>query len=117
VNGQDQDLPLARSTIRESDSIIRAQSGQIVVIGGLMQDTIDDRDAKTPAAGDVPFFGNLFKHKARSKTKSELIILLRPVVIDSPRRWAEAINDSRHNFGEIRQGVLDWREDRIRPSE
>ncbi len=110
VNGQDQSLPLARSTIRESDSIIRAQSGQIVVIGGLMQDTIDDRDAKTPGAGDVPLFGNLFKHKARSKTKSELIILLRPIVVDSPRRWAEAINDSRHNVGEIRQGVMDWKQ-------
>ncbi len=109
VNGQDQSLPLARSTIRESDSIIRAQSGQIVVIGGLMQDTIDDRDAKTPGAGDVPLFGNLFKHKSRSKTKSELIILLRPIVVDSPRRWTEAINDSRHNVGEIRQGVMDWR--------
>ena len=115
INGQDQSLPLARSTIRESDSIIRAQSGQIVVIGGLMQDTIDDRDVKTPGAGDVPFFGNLFKHKARSKTKSELIILLRPVVVDSPRRWADAINDSRHNVGELRDDVLDWRKPVVAP--
>ena len=110
VNGQLQDLPLARSTIRESDSIIRAQSGQIVVIGGLMQDSIDDRDAKTPGAGDVPLFGNLFKQKARAKTKSELIILLRPVVVDSPRRWADAINDSRNSIGEMREEVMNWRD-------
>ncbi len=109
VNGQDQSLPLARSTIRESDSIIRARNGQIVVIGGLMQDTIDDQDAKTPGAGDVPLFGNLFKHKSRKKNKSELIILLRPIVVDSDRRWREAINDSRHNIGNMRQDVLDWR--------
>ncbi len=110
VNGAQQDLPLARSTIRESDSIIRAQDGQIVVIGGLMQNGTDDSDAKTPGAGNIPLFGNLFKHKARSKTKSELIILLRPTVADSSRAWANALGDSRNNMNEIRQDVIDWKQ-------
>lgn len=108
VNGQQQSLPLARSTIRESDSIVRARNGEIVVIGGLMQDSIDDRDAKTPVAGDVPLLGNLFKHKGRSKTKSELVILLRPVVVDNSRQWSDAINTSRQTVGEMRQDIMDW---------
>ncbi|MGH8598698.1 MAG: pilus (MSHA type) biogenesis protein MshL, partial [Gammaproteobacteria bacterium] len=80
VAGVAQTLPLARSTVRESDSIVHAKSGQLVVIGGLMQNRETDRDAKTPALGDLPLVGALFRHKQTQTTKSELVILLRPLV-------------------------------------
>ena len=75
-------VPLALSSVRESDTIIRARSGQVVVIGGLMKDQVRDDVAKTPVLGDIPVMGNLFRHTRQSKTKSELVILLKPLVIN-----------------------------------
>lgn len=74
-------VPLAASTIRESDSIVRALSGQIVVIGGLMQNSSKDDNARVPGLGRLPGIGHLFKQKVQSGTKSELVILLRPIVV------------------------------------
>lgn len=108
VNGQQQSLPLARSVIRESDSIVRARNGEIVVIGGLMQDTLNDTDAKTPVAGDLPIVGNLFKQQSRRFAKSELVILLRPIVVNGTRDWADAINESRGRVNNLRGTLSDW---------
>jgi MSHA biogenesis protein MshL len=89
-----QQLPLAHSTVRETDSIVRARSGQVVVIGGLMQDIIDDKDAKTPLVGDIPLVGNLFKHKKHNSVKSELVILLRPIVVEDNAQWRGELEKS-----------------------
>lgn len=97
-------LPLALSSVRESDSIIRAQSGQIVVIGGLMQDSRSDRDAGTPGLSDIPLLGKLFKHQQQVTTKSELVILLKPSVVQAGM-WGAAVDDSRKRFGAISNGV------------
>ena len=75
-------VPLASSTIRESDSIVKAASGQIVVIGGLMQNSSRDVNAGIPWLREIPFFGNFFKQKNQSSIKSELVILLKPIVVD-----------------------------------
>jgi MSHA biogenesis protein MshL len=75
-------VPLAASQIREADSIVRAASGQIVVIGGLMQNTSEDDNAAVPGLGRIPGLGYLFKQKARTAVKSELVILLKPIVVD-----------------------------------
>ncbi|MAR91898.1 MAG: pilus (MSHA type) biogenesis protein MshL [Pseudomonadales bacterium] len=76
-------LPLAFSTIRETDSIIRAANGQVVVIGGLMQDSYKEEVSKIPFLGDLPVVGDvLFTQRLRRKTKSELVILLKPHVLD-----------------------------------
>lgn len=87
-------LPLAQSTIRESDTIIRANSGEIVVIGGLMQSVITDESSQTPLLGDIPLLGNLFKNKRKRETKKELIILLKPTVV-GPNTWKQQMEASR----------------------
>ena len=84
-------VPLALSTIRESDSIVRARSGQVVVIGGLMQNRTKDKTSSVPLLGDLPFVGGLFRHKQKVTRKSELVILLRPVVVDSDKVWADEL--------------------------
>lgn len=84
-------LPLALSTVRETDTIIRAKNGQIVVIGGLMQESTRDRQAKTPFLGDLPLVGGLFRHTQKETVKTELVILLKPTVVDSDRVWDEAL--------------------------
>lgn len=78
--GEDFTLPLANSTIRETDSIVRARSGQIVVIGGLMQNKLTQEESGVPFLMDIPFFGKLFTQQRDAQAKSELVILLRPVV-------------------------------------
>jgi MSHA biogenesis protein MshL len=80
--GSTSDLPLAVSQIRESDSVVRAHSGQVIVIGGLMRETRKRSDYKTPGLGDVPVLGNLFKSKRDLSTTVELVLLLRPVVVE-----------------------------------
>jgi MSHA biogenesis protein MshL len=80
--GTTNDLPLAVSQIRESDSVVRAHSGQVIVIGGLMREVRQRDDYKTPFLGDVPGIGNLFKSKRDLSTTVELVLLLRPMVVD-----------------------------------
>lgn len=97
-----QQLPLALSTVRESDSIVRARSGQVIVIGGLMQETINDQDAKTPLLGDLPGIGKLFTHEKNTSVKSELVILLKPVVVKSADEWNEELLKTRGKLNELR---------------
>ena len=82
-------LPLAFSSIRESDSIIRAKDGQIVVIGGLMQDRSTRLNSGVPGLSKIPGLGRLFKQERNVKVRSELVILLRPRVVGA----IEALED------------------------
>jgi MSHA biogenesis protein MshL len=91
--GSTSDLPLAVSQIRESDSVVRAHSGQVIVIGGLMRETRKRSDYKTPGLGDVPLVGNLFKSKRDLSTTVELVLLLRPVVVEDGD-WDAMVRDS-----------------------
>ncbi len=92
-------LPLAQSNIRESDTIIHAKSGEIVVIGGLMQSIISETESKTPFIGDIPFFGNLFKSKRQTEVKKELVILLKPTVVDT-ETWRAQLQRSRDQMAD-----------------
>ena len=95
-------VPLAASTIRESDSIVRAQSGQIIVIGGLMQNSSTDTNAGVPWLSKIPIIGNFFKQKNRSSIKSELVILLKPMVIE-PGVQETLLGNSATNASELRR--------------
>ena len=81
VRGNTDVLPLALSQIRESDSIVKAKSGQIIVIGGLMRETRQRNDYKTPLLGDIPGIGRLFRSERDQRRTTELVILLRPLVV------------------------------------
>ncbi|MBK9251152.1 MAG: pilus (MSHA type) biogenesis protein MshL [Proteobacteria bacterium] len=78
--GGSSDLPLALSQIRESDSVVRARSGQLIVIGGLMRETRRRADYRTPLLGDVPLLGRLFRSERDQTRTVELVLLLRPLV-------------------------------------
>ena len=77
------ELPLALSSIRESDSIVRAKSGQIVVIGGLIQNDTRDETAGIPWVSRIPWLGRLFEYSRLASRQTELVILLRPMVVSS----------------------------------
>ena len=76
-------LPLASSSINETDSIVRVQDGNIVVIGGLMRQQSSTEKSQVPVAGDVPVAGVLFGQRARETSKQELVILIKPTVVHS----------------------------------
>ena len=86
-------LPLAQSNIRESDTIIRAKSGEIVVIGGLMQSETREFESRVPYIGAIPVLGNLFKSKQDVETKKELVILIKPTVVGTGT-WQEQMKRS-----------------------
>ncbi|MBP6717640.1 MAG: type II secretion system protein GspD, partial [Rhodoferax sp.] len=66
---------------RTIESTVLVEDGNIVVLGGLLQDEYSGNQEKVPGLGDVPFFGNLFKSEARSRKKTNLMVFLRPVVV------------------------------------
>ncbi|MDZ7788246.1 MAG: pilus (MSHA type) biogenesis protein MshL [Halofilum sp. (in: g-proteobacteria)] len=68
--------------VREMESLLRVNSGQVAVIGGLMQDSIDQSERSVPLVGNLPLVGNFFSYRDDRVEKTELIIFLRPTVID-----------------------------------
>ncbi|MDV5170953.1 pilus (MSHA type) biogenesis protein MshL [Photobacterium rosenbergii] len=87
-------LPLAKSSIRESDSVIHARSGDVVVIGGLMKSATSDQVSKVPLLGDIPMLGHLFRNVNKLQTKTELVILLKPTVVGE-QTWQQEVERSR----------------------
>jgi len=91
ISGQTDTLPLAFSEIREADSVVKARSGQIIAIGGLMRNTSRRADFSTPVLGRVPGLKRLFGSTRDIETKTELVILLRPIVVDDDEDWPRII--------------------------
>ncbi|MEO8310579.1 MAG: secretin N-terminal domain-containing protein [Caldimonas sp.] len=80
-------LPLAASTVNESDSVVRVQDGQIVAIGGLMKQRESGDASGLPGTTGSAVLGTLFGQRARSSTKSELVMLLKPTIIRGAGDW------------------------------
>jgi type II secretory pathway component GspD/PulD (secretin) len=66
---------------REMESVLRVNSGDIAVLGGLMEDRIDYKTNKVPIVGHIPLFGELFTNRANNAQKTELVVFLRPIVL------------------------------------
>ncbi|KUM53945.1 MSHA biogenesis protein MshL [Rheinheimera sp. EpRS3] len=96
-------LPLAQSNIRESDTIIRARSGEIVVIGGLMQTVTTDNESRTPVLSAIPLLGKLFTSINKVEKKKELVILLKPTVV-TEGVWQQQIQQSSKLVSDWSQG-------------
>ncbi|NVK26006.1 MAG: pilus (MSHA type) biogenesis protein MshL [Gammaproteobacteria bacterium] len=93
LNEEQYVLPLAQSNIRESDTVIKAKSGEIVVIGGLMQTSTTNTESRVPFLGAIPVLGNLFKSKQDVETKKELVILIKPTIVGTGT-WQEQMKRS-----------------------
>jgi general secretion pathway protein D len=66
---------------RAVESTVLVDNGQIVVIGGLIQDTVNDGVEKVPVLGDLPVLGGLFRYKTRSRVKTNLMVFLKPTLV------------------------------------
>ncbi|HEY5365185.1 MAG TPA: type II secretion system secretin GspD [Casimicrobiaceae bacterium] len=69
---------------RSLDSTVVVQDGGIAVLGGLMQDELEDNSNAVPLAGNIPVLGQLFRYDSRSRVKTNLMIFLRPVILRDP---------------------------------
>jgi MSHA biogenesis protein MshL len=87
-------LPLANSSIRETDTIIRAESGEVVVLGGLMSSRTLDTESQVPLLGSIPVLGELFTNRKELIKKTELIILIRPIVVGKDT-WQRQLDKSK----------------------
>ena len=70
--------------VQEIDTVIKVNSGQPIVMGGLLQDRIINNQEGVPVLGEVPILGNAFKDNAGSISKTELVIFLKATLLDSP---------------------------------
>ena len=82
---------------RSVDSTVLVDDGQIVVIGGLMQDTFNDGVSKIPGLGDLPIIGGLFKYNTRLRNKTNLMVFLRPTLLRSAER-ADSLTTDRYDY-------------------
>ena len=101
VGGQGFDLPLAASSVRETDTVVRAKSGQIIVVGGLMKESTIEEESSVPFLGDIPFLGNLFKHKKYVRVKKELVVLVKPTLVNTKGQWNKEADINFKRFSSI----------------
>lgn len=85
--------------VRELDSILKLKSGQVMVIGGLMEDRAENTDTGVPYAQDVPIFGHVFKGANKNNNMKELVIFIRAVIVNSGGNAAPADKDVYEKFG------------------
>jgi MSHA biogenesis protein MshL len=90
-------LPLAKSTVSETDTIVRVSDGNIVAIGGLMSVDIRDNRGGLPGVSEGGF-GDLVRNTTRSLRKKELVILLKPTLIQADRNWEQDLRETRGRF-------------------
>lgn len=87
-------LPLATSTTSEMDSMVRGQDGKVVAIGGLMrQASTSDRNG-VPGVGGLPVVGALFGSRQEVMQKRELVVLIKPTIVESESSWNEDLLDT-----------------------
>jgi MSHA biogenesis protein MshL len=94
-------LPLAKSTVSETDTIVRVSDGNIVAIGGLMSVDIRDNRSGIPGVSDQGV-GSFLRNTDRSSRKKELVILLKPTIIESDREWEQDVRDTRPRMDRLR---------------
>jgi MSHA biogenesis protein MshL len=100
-------LPLAASSTSELDSIVRGQDGQVVAVGGLMRQAANDDASGLPGAGKVPVLGALFRNKNRVAQKRELVVLIKPTIVDSASNWSQDLLDTTRRIDSLDPRTLE----------
>ncbi|MYM32424.1 pilus (MSHA type) biogenesis protein MshL [Duganella sp. CY15W] len=94
-------LPLAASSTSEMDSMVRGQNGQVVAIGGLMRQATTTDNSGVPGANRVPVLGALFGSKSEVVQKRELVVLIKPTVVETSSDWNQDLLDSGRRIKEL----------------
>jgi len=82
---------------RAIEAMVQVDDGQIIVLGGLIQDDVTDSISYVPILGEIPVIGNLFKRKNKTASKTNLMVFLRPKIVRTPDDLA-ALTESRYRY-------------------
>ena len=88
---------------RSLDTNVLVDNGQIIVLGGLIDDNMQDTVEKVPGLGDIPLIGALFRYKKRTHVKTNLMVFLRPTII---RNNEESVNLAEDRYDYIRNAQI-----------
>ncbi|MCO5098033.1 MAG: pilus (MSHA type) biogenesis protein MshL [Rhodocyclaceae bacterium] len=99
-------LPLASSSINETDSIVRVRDGNIVALGGLMEYIQSDDGGKVPGVGDVPGVNAFFKQGKKGLQKREIVVLLKPTVIHGDKQWEQDLVNTRERLRSMERPAM-----------
>jgi MSHA biogenesis protein MshL len=94
-------LPLATSVTSEMDSMVRGKDGQVVALGGLMRQSGTNNRSGLPGASGLPVIGNLFSNKSDQQQKRELVVLLKPTIVDGAASWGNDLMDATRRINEM----------------
>ncbi len=94
-------LPLAASSTSEMDSMVRGKDGQIVAIGGLMRQAMSSDQSQLPGVGNVPVLGALFRNKESGMQKRELVVLIRPTIVDGAGSMTQDMQDAARRIQQL----------------
>ncbi|WP_082542019.1 MULTISPECIES: pilus (MSHA type) biogenesis protein MshL [unclassified Rhizobacter] len=94
-------LPLASSSVNETDTVVRIPDGAIVAIGGLMQMASSRQNSGLPGASGNVVTGTLFNNRVNAGRKRELVVLIKPTIIRGPDDWQRLTEQSRASLDEI----------------
>jgi general secretion pathway protein D len=98
---------------RSADTVVVTPDGQTVVIGGLMENDKESSETKIPLLGDIPILGALFRYKATSDDKNELMIFMTPHIVRAPMELASAVNAPNLTSGFITNSVSEQQLDKF----
>ena len=92
---------------RSLESTVLVEEGQIIVLGGLIQDSVTNGEDKVPVLGDIPLLGNMFRHETRRHTKTNLMVFIRPYVMRDSHSH-QGLTQDRYDYlrGEQQQSQL-----------
>ncbi|MES2325316.1 MAG: pilus (MSHA type) biogenesis protein MshL [Pseudomonadota bacterium] len=94
-------LPLAASSTSEIDSMVRGQDGRVVAIGGLMRQSSTADGSQVPGAGNVPVLGKLFRNKSNVNQKRELVVLIKPTIVEGASSWNQDLLDASRRIEQL----------------
>jgi MSHA biogenesis protein MshL len=94
-------LPLAASSTSEIDSMVRGQDGKVVAIGGLMRQSSSADRGQIPIAGNIPLVGGLFGNRKNVSQKRELVVLIKPTIIEGASSWNQDLLDTSRRIEEL----------------
>lgn len=84
---------------------VHVESGDIVVLGGLTQDSIGSDNNRLPILGDIPGIGRLFQHNIRNKEKRVLMVFIKPIILHNEK---DSLHATSEKYNPVRQEQLDW---------
>ncbi|MBE0627191.1 MAG: secretin N-terminal domain-containing protein [Burkholderiales bacterium] len=93
-----QSIDVASISVSESDTMVRTQDGNVVVLGGLMKVELNNGRSGIPGLADAPLIGGAFRNSATDTVKRELVILIKPTIIESDKDWQQDIQGSRNRM-------------------